>query len=85
MTKEEALELAAEKAENIMAIRTAILDAIPEEGNTDEVTIAGLSLFIQAALHMADGDRETLNQMLESIIELSTAMNNHVDESETVH
>lgn len=85
MTREEAQELAAEKAEAIMAIRHAILDALPDEGNTDEVTIAGLSLFLQAALHMAEGDREKVGHLVDHVMELSMAMNNHNDESPTVH
>ena len=86
MNIEEAQELAAEKAEAIMAIRHAILNALPDEGNTDEVTIAGLSLFLQAALHMAEGDVEKVNLLVNHVIELSMAMNSHVDhENQTVH
>lgn len=79
MTREEAEYLAGNKAERMMEIRNAIFDALPEEGDTEEVTIAGLSLFLQAALHMADDDVVKVKGLVSHVIELAQALNNSED------
>lgn len=79
-------ELAEHKAERMMEFRHKIFEAIPEDCNSEEITIAGLSLFLQAALHMADNDLDKVNNLLEHVIDLAQKMNEADDEvDETVH
>lgn len=79
MTREEAEYLAGNKAERMMEIRNAIFEALPDEGDTEKVTIAGLSLFLQAALHMTDDDDEKVKSLVGHVLELARALNNHED------
>lgn len=87
MTRQEAEELATQKAERMMEHRHAIFEAIPDECDSEEMTIAGLSVFLQAALHMADNDLDKVNEIYKSVLELAKEMNASVEEHEngTVH
>ena len=86
MTDQEREELAHSKAERMMEFRHRIFDAIPEECDSEEITIAGLSVFLQAALHMADNDVNKVNQIYENVLELAKTMNSVVEEENgTVH
>jgi len=75
MTNEEREYLAENKAERMMEFRNTIFDAIPENCDCEEMTIAGLSVFLQAALHMADHDIKKVNGLVEHVIELAQEMN----------
>lgn len=86
MTDQEREELAQNKAERMMEHRHAIFEAIPDECDEEEVTIAGLSIFLQAALHMADHDPDKVNDIIGSVLELAKEMNSVVEEENgTVH
>jgi hypothetical protein len=87
MTDQEREELAHNKAERMMEHRHAIFEAIPDECDSEEMTIAGLSVFLQAALHMADNDLDKVNHIIESVLELAKEMNSSIeeDEKDTVH
>ena len=87
MTEEQREELATNRAERMMEHRHAIFKAIPEECDEEEVTIAGLSVFLQAALHMADNDPDKVNDIIGSVLELAKEMNSSMEENddETVH
>ena len=86
MTDQEREELALNKAERMMEHRHAIFEAIPEECDEEEMTIAGLSVFLQAALHMADNDPDKVNHIIGSVLELAKEMNSSMEENdETVH
>ena len=86
MTKEEAEYLARNKTERIVEIRDAIFESLPDEGDHEEVTVAGLSLFLQAALHMTDGDVAKTNKLVSAVMELAVQLNKaDSSESETVH
>ncbi|MGB2145940.1 MAG: hypothetical protein ACPHZ7_03130 [Vibrio toranzoniae] len=83
MTEEEREYLASNKAQRMMEIRGAIFEALPDEGDSEEITIAGLSLFLQAALHMADQDVEKVHGLLEHVIELAQKMNEAEDDEDS--
>jgi hypothetical protein len=87
MTDQEREELAHNKAERMVEHRQAIFEAIPEECDEEEMTIAGLSIFLQAALHMADNDPDKVNDIIGSVLELAKKMNSSIEEDEksTVH
>jgi len=87
MTEQERKDLAANKAERMMEHRHAIFQAIPDECDEEEMTIAGLSVFLQAALHMADHDLDKVNHIIESVLELAKEINSSIEEEEkdTVH
>jgi hypothetical protein len=87
MTDQEREELAINRAERMMKHRHAIFEAIPEECDEEEVTIAGLSVFLQAALHMADNDPDKVNDIIGGVLKLAKEMNSSIekDEKDTVH
>lgn len=79
--KEEDLETIAEnKAERMMQIRGSIFEAIPDEMPADELIIAGMSIFLQAALHCADQDVDKVRGLVEHVMELSQELNKMDDE-----
>jgi len=87
MTDQEREELAHNKAVRMMEHRHAIFEAIPEECDEEEMTIAGLSIFLQAALQMADHDLDKVNDIIGGVLELAKEMNASIeeDEKDTVH
>jgi hypothetical protein len=79
-----------EKTERMMEYRNKIFDAIPEDCIGEEMTISGLSVFIQAALHMLEHDMDKVQGLLDHVIELAQMMNKLDDEEgiwpmKTVH
>lgn len=80
MTNEEREYLAENKAQRMMEYRNTIFEAIPEECDSEEMTISGLSVFLQAALHMVDHDVKRLQGLLDNVIELAQAINDSDDE-----
>jgi len=87
MTEQERKDLAANKAERMMEHRHAIFEAIPDECDSEEMTIAGLSVFLQATLQMADNDPDKVTDIIESVLGLAKEMNASIEEDgeETVH
>jgi len=87
MTEQERKDLAANKAERMMEHRHAIFEAIPDECDSEEMTIAGLSVFLQATLQMADNDPDKVNHIIENVLELAKEINSSIEEEEkdTVH
>jgi len=87
MTDQEREELAEHKAERMMEFRHAIFQAIPDECDSEEMTIAGLSVFLQATLQMADNDPDKVTDIIESVLGLAKEMNASIEEDgeETVH
>lgn len=77
MTKEEA----ADRAERMMEYRGAIFDAIPDDCNAHEICVSGLSVFLQAALVMADGDVEKVMDLVNHVMELAQDLNNADEEA----
>lgn len=66
------------QAERVVQLRNDILRALPDEPcSTQEVVLAGLTLFLQAALYATDGDQETVERLTKDCIELAMQMNDH--------
>jgi hypothetical protein len=69
-------------AERVHKLREKIMYALPEEADTHEVVLAGLTLFFQAAYYCSDNNFEAVERMTRDCMELAQAMN---EADETVH
>lgn len=67
------------KTERMLDIRNAIVNAIPDESDAHELCVSGLSIFLQAALHMADGDVNKVQQLVSHVMELAQELNNDAE------
>lgn len=85
---------AAERAERMMEYRGAIFEAIPDGCNAEELCVSGLSIFLQAALVMAEDDITKVHKLVNHVMELAQELNKADDEAgiwpiysddETVH
>ena len=72
----------AQFAERVLEIRKKIMHAVPDNAETDEVVLAGLTLFFQAAYYCSDNNHEAVETMTRDCMELAQAMN---EADETVH
>lgn len=81
MTEEETDKEASTRAERMMSIRSAIFDAIPDESNAYEICVSGLSVFLQAALLMADHDKKKVMELVDHVMELAQDLNKADEEA----
>jgi len=70
---------AEERTERMLDIRNAIVNALPDESDAHELCVAGLSIFLQAALHMADGDTNKVQQLISYVMELAEELNSEAE------
>lgn len=81
MTDEEINEKANCRAERMMSMRSAIFDAIPDDSNAYEICVSGLSIFLQAALLMADDDEKKVMELVDHVMELAQDLNKADEEA----
>jgi len=73
----------AQFAERVLELRNNIMHSLPDESATDEVILAGLTLFFQAAYWATDHDHEMVEKMTRDCMELAQKMNE--SNADTVH
>lgn len=72
----------AQFAERVLELRKKIIHVLPDNAETHEVVLAGLTLFFQAAYYCSDNNHEAVEKITRDCMELAQAMN---DADETVH
>lgn len=65
----------AQFAERVLELRNNIMHSLPDNSATDEVILAGLTLFFQAAYWATDYDHEMVEKMTRDCMELAQKMN----------
>ena len=66
---------AEERTERMMDIRGAIFNAIPDKSDAYEICVSGLSIFLQAALLMAEGDKAKVQELVDHVMLLAEELN----------
>lgn len=62
-------------AERILKLREAIMHSLPDDADTQETILAGLTLFFQAAYWVTDDNQKTVENMSRDCMELAQKMN----------
>ena len=73
----------AQFAERVLELRNNIMHSLPDESATEEVILAGLTLFFQAAYWWTDDNHEMVEKMTRDCMELAQKMNE--SNADTVH
>ena len=70
---------ATERATRIMEMRQAIVEALPDDANTMEAIMAGLTVFYQATLDMTEDSQEDTDKILSDCMFLARQMYESTD------
>lgn len=70
-----------ERSIRINEYREAIFEAIPDGCDAEELCVSGLSIFLQAALVMAEDDITKVHKLVNHVIELAQELNKADEEA----